>query len=100
MKGPTYELRAKVWLYPGMTGWHFVDVNKKASREIKANFGHGGRGFGSIPVIVTVGQTSWKTSIVPDKKSDTYLLPLKAEVRQKEDIQSGEIINYSIEIII
>ncbi len=27
----------------------------------------------SIPVRVTVGKTTWETSIFPDKKSQTYL---------------------------
>ncbi|OGG47031.1 hypothetical protein A2671_02145 [Candidatus Kaiserbacteria bacterium RIFCSPHIGHO2_01_FULL_49_13] len=84
MKKPIYNLRGKVWLYPGMAGWHFVTLPKKQSKEIKQLFG--GllrRGWSSIPVIVTVGSTSWNTSIFPDKKADAYLLPLKSEVRKK-----------------
>ncbi|MCH7983080.1 MAG: DUF1905 domain-containing protein [Chloroflexi bacterium] len=55
-------MREKVWLYPGMQGWHFVIVNKKVSADIKKNFGNLKRGWGSFPVNVTVGKTSWKTS--------------------------------------
>jgi len=98
MKKPTYKMREKVWLYPGMAGWHFVSVSKKASKSIKQLFGNSERGFGSIPVVVTVGKTSWKTSIFPDKKSGKYLLPLKAEVRKKESITAGKTLAYSIEI--
>jgi hypothetical protein len=35
-----------------------------------------------------VGETSWATSIFPDKKSGAYLLPLKKEVRKAESIEN------------
>ena len=81
-----------------MVGWHFVSVSKKASKEIKEKFDVMRRGFGSIPVVVTVGKTSWKTSIFPYKKSGTYLLPIKANVRKKEGINYGKIINFTVEV--
>jgi len=98
MEKPLYRMKGKVWLYPGMVGWHFVSITKKQSDEIKDLFGGMAGGWGSLPVIVTVGKTSWKTSIFPDKKSGAYLLPLKADIRKKEKIKNGDTINYSIEI--
>jgi hypothetical protein len=103
MKKPIYKLRGKVWLYPGPPAgggsWHFVTLPKKQSKEIKEMFG--GllrRGWGSIPIIATVGSTSWSTSIFPDKKAAAYLLPLKSEVRKKENIARNKMLSYSIEI--
>lgn len=97
-----YKLRGKVWLYPGPPdgggSWHFVNVSREISKEIKENFAEVGRGFGSLRVKVTVGKTRWNTSIFPDTKSGTYLLPLKAEVRQKEVISDGTKISFTIEI--
>ena len=93
-----YRLRGKVWVYPGAAAWYFVNVSKKISAEIKENFGDSGRGFGSIRVRVTVGTTSWKTSVFPDSKSGTYLLPIKAEVRKKEGITDDTMLSYTIEI--
>ncbi len=58
-------------------------LSKKQSAEITARFGLMKRGWGSLPVIVAMGKTTWKTSIFPDKKAGAYLLPLKAEVRKK-----------------
>jgi len=91
-------MEGEVWLYPGPTPWHFVSVGKKESAEIKEGCGPKRRGFGSVPVIVTIGKTSWETSIFPDKQSGTYLLPLKAEVRNRESIGEGDTIMFSIEI--
>lgn len=93
-----YKMQGKVWLYPGMAGWHFVTLPKKQSAEIKARFGLMKRGWGSLSIVITIGKTSWKTSIFPDKKAGAYLLPLKAEVRRKENITAGDTITFSVEV--
>ena len=93
-----YSIRAKVWLYPGMAGWHFVTLPKKQSGEITRLFGILKRGWGSLRVVATVGKTSWKTSIFPDKKAGAYLLPIKASVRKQEDITAGDTITFLVEI--
>lgn len=93
-----YAMKTKVWLYPGMAGWHFVTIPKKTTKDIDYFFSTAKRGWGSLRVAVTVGTTSWKTSIFPDKKSDSYLLPLKAQVRKQESIKEGDSIKLSLEI--
>ena len=93
-----YRMRAKVWLYPGAGGWHFVTLPAKDSAAIKKAFGVAQRSWGSLPVIATIGKTSWKTSIFPDKKIGAYVLPLKADVRKKEDIQLDRVIAFSVRI--
>jgi hypothetical protein len=97
MAAKKYTVKSEVWLYPGMSGWHFVGIPKKESEEIKKER-KAKAGFGSVPVVVTVGKTTWKTSIFPDKRTGTYLLPIKAEVRKKENIFSGEIVALTIQI--
>lgn len=90
----------KVWIYPGdFANWHFVTLTKKVGQEIKETYGKNVRGFGSLPVEVTIGQATWKTSIFPDKRAGSYLLPLKAQVRKKEDIEAGETVAFQITLI-
>lgn len=93
-----YKIKGKVWLYSGMAGWHFMTVPKKQSDTIKKSFSSIKRGWGSLPVTVTLGKTNWKTSIFPDTKAGAYLLPLKASVRKREDVREGDTITLSIEI--
>ncbi len=93
-----YKIKSTVWLYPGMAGWQFVTIPKKQSKTITQTYGALKKGWGSLPVLVTVGKTKWKTSIFPDKKIGAYLLPLKAEVRKKEDIKLGDTIALALEI--
>ena len=94
----TYEMKSKLWIYPGEAAWHFVTLPKKDSDLIKKRFEGLTRGWGSLPVIVTIGDTNWKTSIFPDKKAGAYLLPIKADVRKKEKLEAGKAVTFSIEI--
>lgn len=95
-----FNFLAKVWLYPGLAAWHFITVPKNISDNIKTLFGGLRRGFGSLPVRVNIGKTSWKTSIFPDSKAGAYMLPLKNEVRKRESIKVGDEINIVIEILV
>ncbi len=81
-----------------MAGWHFISVPLDISNDIKQHFGDRKRGWGSLPVIATIGKTSWNTSIFPDKKAAGYLLPLKADVRKKEGIVADSTISLLLEI--
>jgi hypothetical protein len=98
MMKKVFKIKSQVWIYSGVSAWHFVSITKKQSKEIDKNFGSKKRGWGSLPVLVTLGKTSWVTSIFPDKKSNMYLLPLKASVRKKEEILNGDTINFSMTI--
>ena len=90
------NFKSSVIVYPGMSGWRFLFIPKHKSREIKEKFGKSAKGWGSLPVFATIGKTTWKTSIFPDKKSGTYLLPLKAQVRKKENIYDDDNVSFVI----
>ncbi len=61
-------------------------------------FGSEARGFGSLPVRVTIGVTTWDTSIFPHTSTGSHLLPLKATVRKAEHIQGGDTVAFSLEL--
>jgi hypothetical protein len=98
MSSPIYTLTSRVVVYPGMGGWRFLVLPKKEGREIKEKFGKHARGWGSLPVSVTIGKTVWKTSIFPDKKSGTYLLPLKAKIRNIEEISDDATVSFLLRL--
>jgi hypothetical protein len=91
-----FSLKAEVWLYPAPVAWHFVTIPPNVSTEIKAHFGKQRVGWGSVPVTITLGKTTWKTSIFPDKKLHAYLLPIKAEARKKEGVKAGDMITFTM----
>jgi hypothetical protein len=99
MQTPQHSLSARVWLYPGKAAWHFVTIEKEDAAEIKKDHLSPIRqGFGAIPVNVTIGETTWKTSIFPEKEG-SYLLPLKKQVREKEKIAKGDTISFTVQVI-
>ena len=55
-------------------------------------------GFGSLRVEVTIGATRWQTSIFPDNKRGTCVLPVKKAVRQAEDL--GDASTSTIELAV
>lgn len=98
-KSKTYSVTGSIWLYSGETAnWHFFTVPKKESAEIKVAYKGLMKGWGSLPVEVTIGKTTWATSIFPDSKSGTYILPVKALIRRKESLFEGDtcIIQFNI----
>lgn len=96
----TFKMREKVFIYPSeYASWHFVPVTKKVGQEIKKSFGGNSRGFGSLPVEVTVGSSVWRTSIFPDNYSGSYILPLKTSIRDKEEIMAGDMVTFVIKLM-
>jgi hypothetical protein len=99
MKPKTFTVTSTLWLYPGeAANWHFLTVPKDISVELKSQTEGLRKGFGSIPVEVTIGETTWHTSVFPDSSSGTYLLPVKAKVRRDEDIYVDELVKFSFKI--
>ena len=99
MRTQIYTWKSKVWIYPSsVAAWFFVTVPKKESAEIKKLFAGLTKGWGSLPVQVTVGKSTWRTSIFPDNKAGTYIVPLKAAIRMKENIFVNESVSVAIEI--
>ncbi|HWP94722.1 MAG TPA: DUF1905 domain-containing protein [Gammaproteobacteria bacterium] len=94
----TWRMRAKVWRYAGTSSWYFVTLPKTHARQIRACHAFRRRGWGSLPVIVTLGGTTWKTSIFPESETGSYVLPIKAEVRRREGIAAGDTIGFTLEI--
>ena len=88
----SYEFDADLWRWDARKadGWTFVSLPTDLADEINDVAGPISRGFGSLRVDVTIGTTAWRTSIFPDSKRGTYVLPLKRAVRTAEDIQVGD----------
>ncbi len=78
-----FEFASELWLYPGEAGWHFVTLPTDVADDIDEIVGERA-GFGSIPVEATIGTSTWKTSLFPDKRAGSFVLPVKKGIRQAE----------------
>ena len=91
-----YEFAAETWQYSAPGGWYFISVPENVSMEIRENLKWQEEGWGRLKITAEIGSSQWKTSIWFDTKRNTYLLPLKADIRKKENIESGNIIDVII----
>jgi hypothetical protein len=94
--GIRFEFTVVPWQYQEIGGWHFASVPDDLANEIRQYLGSEEKGFGRLPVKAKIGSSEWKTAIWFDTKRNTYLLPLKAEIRKKENIHAGKSIAVTI----
>lgn len=98
-EGVWHKTKSKVVLWASEQGnWHFAGVQGKLAEELRETYGKSARGFGSLPVLVKIGKTEWKTSIFWDSRSKGYLLPLKAAVRRAEGIMDQDEIEFQFQV--
>ncbi|MFI6871321.1 DUF1905 domain-containing protein [Nocardia sp. NPDC050406] len=99
MPTPHYRFSAELWEYEGTASWHFVSLPEPIADEIEERYAATAGGFGSVRVEVTVGTTRWSTSLFPDKKRGTYILPVKKPVRLAEDLTPGDPVTVALTIL-
>lgn len=92
----TYTLRERVWLHLGDAGWHFVTLPEDVADEIRARVAGAPSPFGMARVEVTVGATTWSTSLYADTKRGSFLLPVKSDVRRREGIADGDTVELTL----
>ena len=90
----TSDLRfaSPLWAHDGDGGWHFVTLPPAVADELRDRVPPRGPGFGSIRVTVTVGASTWDTSVFPDKATGSFLLPVKKDVRRNNELVAGDTV--------
>jgi hypothetical protein len=93
-----YAFTAPLWQWKARRDeWFFVSVPDDLSDEITARTDGLRGGFDSVPVDVTIGSTSWRTSIFPGGDG-RYSLPLKKAVRVAEGIERDSSVEVVLEL--
>ena len=99
MPSARFSFTAEVWEHDGQGAWHFVSLPPDLADEIEERFGATAGGFGSVRVEVTIGATRWSTSLFPDAKRATYVLPVKKCVRTSERGVAGDRVTVTLELV-
>ena len=94
-----FTFSGKIELWNGSEAWHFIQVPKGVSAEIREISEGLTRGFGSVRVDVQIGSSNWRTSIFPDGKLGTFGLPVKKEVRKAENLKAGSKTSVFISLV-
>jgi hypothetical protein len=95
------EFAAELWIWSARRddSWTFVSLPVDASDEIRDLTAGQAKGFGSVRVRVTVGGSTWKTSIFPDSARGTYVLPVKRAIRKAESLKAGDTATVTVELV-
>jgi len=90
----SWQVRGPVWLWQGSAdapakgAWYFLTIAGETAQAIRAASPNAAA-WGSVAVAVTIGATTWRTSLFPSKSHSGWLLPIKAAVRKAEKITEG-----------
>lgn len=101
----TYSFASTIWRVQGEAAWHFLDVPEDVTDEIDERYGSGSpaaagrRGFGSVRVEVSLGTTTWRTSLFPDSKRGCYVLPVKKAVRTANRLSEGSPVHVNLRVV-
>jgi hypothetical protein len=95
----TFTFDAPLWLWDARKGdsWFFLSLPGEVSDEIGVRFGARAAGFGSIRVEVTIGATTWQTSIFPEATRG-YVLPVKKAVRKAEGLDEDSVAHVRLRV--
>jgi hypothetical protein len=94
----SYAFTATLWHYPGEAGWHFLTLPEELAAEIREETATLRRSFGSVKITATVTGHNWSTSLFPDSKSGTYLLPVKKAIRTAAGLEAGDQVTVHLEV--
>jgi hypothetical protein len=92
----TIEFNGNLWFWKGPAPWYFVTIPVDECQELQAISGFVTYGWGVIPVTVHVGTSTWQTSLFP--KDGRYLVPIKARVREAEQLKEGDDVRVRLEV--
>ena len=93
---PPFE--AELWTWNGPATWVFLTLPEALADEVRVAALLAPRGWGSVRVEAESDGVTWRTSLFPDGKSGSYFLPVKAAVRKKLQVESGDrlIVNLTL----
>ena len=90
------EFSGKIWYWRGPAPFYFVTVPAPESDHLRTISGIVTYGWGMIPVVATIGDTRWKTSLFP--KNGGYIVPIKDSVRKAEALDEGAEVTLRLQV--
>lgn len=96
---PSFDFTAELTPWESKPNVYFLQVPPDIGAQVN-DVPTPPRGFGSIAVKVTIGATTWSTSIFPiSSLKDSFFLPIKAAVRRTESLELGDAVDVRIQLV-
>jgi hypothetical protein len=91
-----FSFSGEIWHWRGPAPFYFVTMPEDQCRELQEVSAAVSYGWGCVAVTVTLGDTTWRTSLFP--KDGRYIVPLKAKVRRAEEVDEGMVVDLSLAV--
>lgn len=92
-----FEFTGEIFYWRGPAPFFFITVPEAESAQIKSVSSMVTYGWGVIPATVKIGDTEFKTALFP--KDGRYLVPVKANVRKAEELDTGDTADVQLTIV-
>lgn len=90
------RFEATVIEWRGPSPFFFAPVPGEHAGDVRATARLASYGWGVIPVTAVIGGVRFTTSLFP--KGETYLLPIKMEVRKRCGVTAGDVVEVEMGI--
>ena len=90
------QFRGELWYWRGPAPFHFVTVPDEECGALEAASPLVSYGWGMIPAAVRIGRTDFRTALWP--KDGGYVVPVKTDVRRKEELELGDAVTIRLTI--
>jgi len=90
------KLHGRVRSFHSHGGWHYIEVPEAVVDQLRTQ-AIGRREFwGSIPIHVTLGATTWPTSVMCSRNPEFHFVPINKSVRLDEHVTEGVVVSVSL----
>ena len=97
MSEERWTFEAELWSAEQFAAWAFLTLPPDVGDDVRLLSGPP-RGFGSVRVEVTLGSSTWRTSVFPDKARG-FVLPVKSAVRRSEGLELGDRVTLTVGLL-
>jgi len=96
--GVDRELEGVLFVWRGPSPFHFVAVPEEVCEDLREVADRVSYGWGMVPARVTVGSSTWETSLYP--KDGGYLVPVRDRFRRAEGLAVGDLVRVRLEVAV
>jgi hypothetical protein len=89
---------AEIWMWQGPAAWFFLTLPVALADEVRLAGFLSPRGWGSVRVEAESGGVRWETSVFPDRRTGSYILPVKAAVRRRLGVSAGDRMSVTLRL--
>lgn len=99
MSHPRFRFSAPLFKTEGTGAWVMLALPFEQADAID-EVAHGQRhGFGSVRVEARIGATTWRTSLFPDRRRESFVMGVKRAVREAEGLDVGDVADVEVMLL-